>query len=281
MWPILLLWIWYIFKYKIILGDCDFETGVCKTCDPDYTGTNCKAKKLASTFVHPVVNCKQGNTIFLGYNNRLEEARPSADIFNEFICDNDIIEVGIGDSILPGQHNFIAKVECKKSILWNLGGIQITMGLQELNQLGCAKTQQSIVFKDTSTVDLVKLAQEVETPESDVSSTPITNTNDVLVTIKARNSSTIPNVLTKIQTRELTLTQLAGVQDDTNINVLTFNETVGNQISLRGNPLTAQDPIVEEPISTISVVAIVIAIIAAVLILALVVIGLIYKFVLK
>jgi len=125
-------------------GDCDTFTGVCHTCFDDYFGTNCLVPKVPDQTVFPIVNCVEqlslSTYIYLGYAN----TNPLSLKFlnnsvgnNIFICGRNNLSIPI-QYFLPGQYNFVAKVQCNENITWSLNGSVLELSRADLLSKPCS-----------------------------------------------------------------------------------------------------------------------------------------------
>jgi len=172
-------------------------------------------------------------------------------ITSQFTCGNTTKSLLI-DSVLPGQNNFVTKIQCEGPIDWVIQGTQLHVSQVKLAKLSCGLTAQKIVYplsvlaNDTAIENIrIKIAQRTKVPIERIILSQLTNpatkrsaeSYELLVSVTPEDDSdpspaesiysysTDPKSLDDFGDLSSTISANAGV-------TLTFNETVGKTIPI-------------------------------------------------
>eukprot|EP01129_Flabellula_baltica_P005086 TRINITY_DN1812_c0_g1_i2.p1 TRINITY_DN1812_c0_g1~~TRINITY_DN1812_c0_g1_i2.p1 ORF type:complete len:598 (-),score=108.09 TRINITY_DN1812_c0_g1_i2:38-1831(-) len=224
-------------------GDCDYRTGVCNECEDDYFGTNCNIPIDTSQIVFPVVNCVEkidSNYIyFLGYANAGEKIL-SEDVGSTIWCGNQQQSIAVPEYLEHGQVNFQLNVTCNGFFSWILNGTQISINVEERNNMLCSSTDQKLVIKAKS-IDMVKLQTKLDSLYAEppvitkIENKTDTTDDEILITFPKDteyNGQALYD-LSQLQYQNV-IEEISSSSSEASSETLTFNEAVGlNIFSLR------------------------------------------------
>ena len=83
---------------------------------------------------------------YLGYANTAGTLINNQTVGSNLECSDGKKEVSL-ESYLPGQNNFVLRVECVGDLVWTLGETKLTIKDTELDKLACERTEQKFLYQ--------------------------------------------------------------------------------------------------------------------------------------